>query len=354
MMKSVPTTFSLLILSCLVTLSCKSQSPAAAKHGGGRDRLVGSWHNKELPGLTCEFKTDGTYHATLSSQRGVTISADGRYSIAGSTFRGEAPDITGSNNNSVQVMMFGIMKRTTPPEGTIAWKSEDEFTLTSRNEMRGANESWTWVRQNLLASDAKPAYQSQTPGRFGHNLEIRLLAVRPSADGPQTGEDIFPAADADKLSESGEAPPGWLWMPVMYSRREQDSLPTIAVQRTHGGQLYALVADQRLNSLTHRTDIPRWEVSSVKVVEDVSSISRLVGVEVKLDGPGGRLLKDLSSRYTMHYLAIAIGGQIVMAPQVRSALDEGTFNIYLGAGDLTEMRRSAKELQDRLLSDTSR
>lgn len=353
MMQSIPTTFSLLILSCLVTLSCKSQSPAAAKHGGGGDRFVGSWRSKEFVGLTCEFKNDGKYHATWSSQRGVTIFADGRYSIDGSTFRGEEPDITGSNDPSLKVLIFGVIKKANPPEGKIAWKSEDEFTLTSRNEVRGADESWTWVRQDVQASDAKPSYQSQTPDRFGDNLEIRLLEVRPSPDGPQTGEDIFPAADADKLSESGEAPTGWLWMPVMYSRREQDSLPTVAVQRAHGGQLYALVADQRSNSLTHRTDIPRWAVSSAKVVEDVSSVSKLVGVEVKLDGPGGRLLKDLSSRYTMHYLAMAIGGQIVTAPRLRSEL-EGTFDIYLAVGDLTEMRRSAKELQDRLLSKTGR
>lgn len=346
-MMRFPTTFSLLILSCLVTISCNSQSPAAAK-------LVGSWRSKEFVGLTCEFKNNGKYHATWSSQQGATVFADGRYSIDGSTFRGEEPDITditGSNDPSLKVLIFGVIKKTNPPKATIAWKSEDEFTLTSRNEVRGADESWTWLRQQ--ASDAKQFYQSQTPDRSGDNLEIRLLAVRPSADGPQTGEDIFPAANADKLSESGEAPTGWLWMPVMYSRREQDSLPTVAVQRAHGGQLYALVADQPSNTLTHRTDTPRWAVNSAKVVEDVSSVSKLVGVEVKLDGPGGRLLKDLSSRYTMHYLAIAIGGQIVMAPRVKSEL-EGTFDIYLGVGDLTEMRRSAKELQDRLLSQTGR
>jgi hypothetical protein len=55
----------------------------------------------------------------------------------------------------------------------------------------------------------------------------------------------------------------------------------------------------------------------------------------------------------MHYLAMAIGGQIVMAARLRSEL-EGTFDIYLGVGDLTEMRRSAKELQDRLLSKMGR
>lgn len=326
-MRPILAALSLLIVSCPMMLSCKSQSLAAAKHGRERGGIVGSWRSKEYPGLTCEFKTDGTYHATLSYQE-VTVFADSRYSIAGRTFTGEAPDnITGSNDNRMRVLMFGIMRRTNPPKGMIAWKSDDEFKLTSRNEMKGVDESVTWERQHLPTSGSQSPYRRQTLGRLGHKLEIRLLAVRQSSYGPQTGEDIFPLADADKWSESGEAPNGWLWMPVMNSLREEARLPTIAVQRVREGRLYGLVTDQRSNSLADRTDMPRWAVRSVKVVEDVSSVAKLVGIEVKLDSAGGKLLKDLSSRYRMHYLAIAIGGQIVIAPQLKSALDEGTFDI---------------------------
>jgi hypothetical protein len=78
MMKSVRTTLSPLILSCLLLLACNRASSG---------EIVGSWYYKDFPGLTCVFKTDGTYNATMVTKEGVKISADGTYSVEG--LRGE-------------------------------------------------------------------------------------------------------------------------------------------------------------------------------------------------------------------------------------------------------------------------
>ena len=108
----------------LLILSCKSQLP---------DRIVGSWYFKDFPGLVCEFKNDGTYHYTLVSKEGDTMSADGNYSIDGSKFTAGAPEISpDSSNNTTKIIMSGIVIRKTPPKGMIVWKSDDEFTITSR------------------------------------------------------------------------------------------------------------------------------------------------------------------------------------------------------------------------------
>jgi len=76
------------------------------------------------------------------------MSADGTYSVDGNKFTVGAPDVSpASSDDSAKVIIWGIMKRTIPPTGTIAWKSDDEFTVTSRNEMRGEDETVTWKRK---------------------------------------------------------------------------------------------------------------------------------------------------------------------------------------------------------------
>ena len=103
---------------------------------------------KDFAGWTCEFKANGTYHHAAVTKTGIAMSGDGTYSLDGHTLRMGQPDIGGDSPNSPnQIIMFGMIKRFTPPESTITWTSDDEFTLTHRNELRGENESCTWVRQ---------------------------------------------------------------------------------------------------------------------------------------------------------------------------------------------------------------
>jgi hypothetical protein len=103
---------------------------------------------KDFSGWTCEFKPDGRYRESALIKAGVTMSADGNYYLEGNELRLEMPKINGDALNSPnQIVFFGMVKRFTPPKSTIIWKSDDEFTLAYRNEVRGENESWTWTRQ---------------------------------------------------------------------------------------------------------------------------------------------------------------------------------------------------------------
>jgi len=153
MMKPVRATFIPLVLSCLLILSCRSHP---------HDRIVGTWYFKDSPVLRCEFKSDGTYHYTWRvTQEGLTVFADGAYSVDGSKFTARAPTITpDSSDQLLKIGMFVLIKKLTPPKGTTAWISDDEFTITSRNELRGADETSTWKR--LAASAPLPSAAMET------------------------------------------------------------------------------------------------------------------------------------------------------------------------------------------------
>ncbi len=139
MIPSIRTTVSPLLFSCLLLWSCTERTPS---------KLVGLWRMKDFAGWTCEFKADGTYFEKAETKGGVAMSANGKYSLDGNQLRLEAPTISGDAANSPnQIVFLGMVKRFTPAKSSIVWKSDDEFTLTYRNELRGEEESWVWVRQ---------------------------------------------------------------------------------------------------------------------------------------------------------------------------------------------------------------
>jgi hypothetical protein len=132
----------LFLAVCMLSFTCNCRSaPISSK-------IVGSWYFKDFPGLTCEFKGDGTYHAKAVTKDGATISADGTYSLAGSSFTGGTPSIRGDSNDQLaQLLILRTMTTGAPAKGTIAWISDDEFTVTHHNPMRGADETVSWKRQ---------------------------------------------------------------------------------------------------------------------------------------------------------------------------------------------------------------
>ncbi len=137
---------------CALPVGC-SRAPSQASTNAVAS-IVGSWYSTDYPGLTCEFKSDGTYHAKMVKTGSYLIlSADSTYSVDGTMFTGGRPDISTSPNEvklpgaiPTDLLMWRVMTMTNPAKGTIAWKSADEFTLTHRNEQRGAEETATWSR----------------------------------------------------------------------------------------------------------------------------------------------------------------------------------------------------------------
>ena len=137
-MPYIRTTISMLLF-CLLLSSCTGRKPS---------KLVGLWQMKDFSGWTCEFEANGRYSEKSVTKAGEKMSADGTYSLDSNQLSLEMPTISGDTPNSPgQIIFFGLVNRFTPPKSTIVWKSDDEFTLTYRNEVRGENESWTWIRQ---------------------------------------------------------------------------------------------------------------------------------------------------------------------------------------------------------------
>jgi hypothetical protein len=197
----------------------------------------------------------------------------------------------------------------------------------------------------------------ESESRLGKNLEVRLLALdggqlhpgsNLSSNQPPAGADVFSAADAKRVSESGEALTGWRWIPVISSltQNEHDVLQTLAVHRFYNNRLYGLVGDQPSTSLTHRGDLPTWGVTSAKVTREQNESYRNVTLTAKLNDAGGKLLTEFSGRFIGHYLAVVIGDQIVMAPKVQTAVGQ-TFLIVFPPDQMEQ----ASDLRLSLLSE---
>ncbi len=209
------------------------------------------------------------------------------------------------------------------------------------------------IAMGLTLKFASDYYESRAPGRFGHDLEIRLLAldggkvnspVDVSLHDTLSGEDVFSATDAKRLSESGETPDGWQWMPLAAS--EGKILKDTAILHQDGDRLLALVANKAPAILTHTNAAGAWGIKSVEINErhdDPGDTS--LELDLELDEAGGKLIGDLSNRYLNHYLAVVIKGTVIMAPKVNDVIGQ-SFVIQLGE---RESRQMANRLRDELL-----
>src|SRR5712692_7559839 len=81
-------------LALCTPVGCNRASAPSEPSTNARGSIVGSWYSKDYLGLTCEFKTDRTYHAEMGRGSNLIFFADGTYSVNGTKFAGGEPKIS--------------------------------------------------------------------------------------------------------------------------------------------------------------------------------------------------------------------------------------------------------------------
>src|SRR5262249_28185869 len=78
------------------------------------------------------------------------------------------------------------------------------------------------------------------------------------------------------------------------------------------GHKFLLVADQPGMILTHAPETPAWGVQSTKFTSTNRYGRPVYMLEVDLDNTGGRLLKQFTTKYLRHSVAVVVDGQVIV------------------------------------------
>lgn len=271
-MKSAFTAVGMSTLTCLLSVSCASKAPTG---------MIGTWQTKETPGLICQFNSDGTYQDVLKLEAGPTVTVRGKYSVQGNIFNGGPPDIsisTGKDMSNTQLLLMdALIKRTNPPKASIAWTSNDEFTLTSWNAIRASNEIVTWQR-NVVSHHAESG--GADPDTLGLVLQWVDDATAGTNGGPPT------PGDERKRFANGD----FIWL-----RPER--------------------------------------IVTAEMLVDARATTDVMGnpaVEVRLSDEGKQKLAAATKWNVGRRLAIVVDGVVLVAPEVHSELPSGVVIINGG------------------------
>ncbi len=195
-------------------------------------------------------------------------------------------------------------------------------------------------------------HENQQPGKFGRNIEFRLLAVnRESGSGISGAPDAnngegFSGADAQKWIAGGDAPTGWKWLPVGESLQAETmaGLGASEISRSNDGREFLLVGDSDEMALTHRTGAPSWGIKSAETHSGQSG----PGVAIILDRAGGDLMYQFTQKRTGQWLALIVNDRILMVAKIVTPMKDA-LDVSLPQGQL----REAVELRNVLLSGGS-
>jgi len=160
-------------------------------------------------------------------------------------------------------------------------------------------------------------HRNHAPGIYGRNLEFRLAAfntehVDPFSRAPE-GFDVFAGYQAREIAASGVAPAGFKWLPLSkFLLIQGGGVQPRGITCVKDGRDYLLVADQPAMILTHAGNAPRWGVKSIKMTATYDFGPVVKAVQIDLDYPAARILRQFTQKYTGHSVAVVVDGQVIV------------------------------------------
>ena len=160
-------------------------------------------------------------------------------------------------------------------------------------------------------------HRNHAPGKYGSHLEFRLAAFNTKLLGqfsraPQ-GPDVFSGPQAREISESGNPPTGFTWLPLSDFPLEQDGgVQPRGITRVIDGREYLLVTNRPEMILSHSASAPRWGVKSVKMTATYKFGPVVRAVQIELDYNAAHMLREFTQRYKGHSVAVILDGQVIM------------------------------------------
>ncbi|HWE87051.1 MAG TPA: hypothetical protein VG267_19050 [Terracidiphilus sp.] len=192
-------------------------------------------------------------------------------------------------------------------------------------------------------------HKNHEPGEYGKNLEFRVSAFNldhfdrssPTPD----GADVFSDSQAEEISQTGEPPAGFLWLPLSNFLLDQGGgVQPRGITRMMDGREYLLVANEPSMVLTHAANAPRWGVKSVKMTITYVYGPAVNAIQIELDYAGKRILRQFTQKYNRHSVAVIVDGQVVANFGLLSPMRRGILGLRFPAGEQTETERLRKSL----------
>jgi hypothetical protein len=194
------------------------------------------------------------------------------------------------------------------------------------------------------------AHRNHIPGNFGKHLEFRLAAYnlgRFDQFSPRPeGTDVFSATQAQQFAQSGEAPSGFMWMPLSrFILRQTGGIEPHGITRVVNGRESLLVADQPGMILTHTGNTPFWGVKSVKITATYVFGPVVKTVQITFDSTARDMLRQFTQRYVHHSVAVVVDGEVVANLGLLTPMRRGVLGLTFPEGEETE----AEQLRDSLM-----
>ena len=193
-------------------------------------------------------------------------------------------------------------------------------------------------------------HMHHAPGRYGRNLEFRVSAISlgnfdQTSTRPE-GTDVFSGSQALQISEQGQAPVGFEWLPLSeFLPGQGGGIQPRGITRVITGRECLLVADQPAMMLNHAAGAPQWGVKSVDITSSNALGTAMNTVQIELDYTGARMLRHFTRKYIGHSIAVVADGEVIENFGLLSPMRRGSVAFRFPASEGEE----AGKLRDRLM-----